>query len=67
MKFMVDVKADKHKEFLQLLEALRGLRVVKSVEVMEEKEQGKSGAGQREESPEVSSREMASQYRDLVD
>lgn len=67
MKFMVDVKADKQKEFLQLLEALRSLRVVKSVELMEEKEQGKRGSGQKEENPDVSSREMASQYRDLVD
>ena len=68
MKFLVEVKSDKKKAFLQMLEALRALRVIKRVEVVETS-QGKStdGGSRKDEKQEVSSREMANQYRDLVD
>lgn len=67
MKFLVEVKSDKKKAFLQMLEALRALRVVKRVEVVDKSEGESPGSGNQKGEAEVSSREMANQYRDLVD
>jgi len=68
MKYLVEVKSDKKKEFLQVLEALHSLRVVKRVELIDENgEKPAANPAGKEQGEEVSSREMASQYRDLVD
>lgn len=68
MRYQVEVKSDKEKEFLQIMKALKDLRVVKSCKKAEKNKEGKKSASLEEElRGDASSREMANQYRDLVD
>jgi hypothetical protein len=70
MRYLVDVKSDKEKEFLQIMKVLKNLRVVKSCKKagkIKEKGENKSASLEEELKGDVSSREMANQYRDLVD
>lgn len=71
MRYVVDVKSDKEKEFLQMMKALQSLRVVKACKQMEasaKKKKKRTAASLKEgKKDDVSSRDMANQYRDLVD
>ncbi len=65
MRYIVDVNAEHEKEFLDTMKVLRRLQVVKSLDRKSKK--NKAGTSDRPAEREVSSREMANQYRDLVD
>lgn len=68
MRFIIDVKSDKEKEFLQIVKALENLRVVKSCKAVDpESDTSHKASLKKEKEKDVSSRDMASQYRDLVD
>ena len=70
MRYQIEVKSDKEKEFLQIMKALKSLRVVRSCKKAgkgKSKEEKKSASLKEESKGDASSREMANQYRDLVD
>ncbi len=68
MRFIIDVKSDKEQEFLQIMKALQSLRVVKSCDSAgPESDAGGKASLKKDKEKDVSSRDMASQYRDLVD
>lgn len=64
MRYIIDVSPEKDKEFFDLMKVLLRLEVIKNV-----KRKGKKDKADLSETKEaeVSSREMANQYRDLVD
>ena len=62
MRFTVDISPDKEKDFLDLMKVLRRLGLVRDF-----RHKGKKDKHGMDDDKDVSSREMANQYRDLVD
>ena len=62
MRFIIDISSDKEKDFLDLMKVLRRVGLVRDFQ-----RKGKKDKNDRGEDKDVSSREMANQYRDLVD
>ena len=61
MEFLIKIDPAKRKDFLQIMEVLQRLQVVWEMDPTTE------AAPEKEPQKDKSSREVASQYRDLVD